>query len=279
MGFSDVLKFIVISVAYLLSISVYAYELQPTRAQYPGYLDSVAEERYQVIEEMTLIVKPVSLERPLSERIFVDSLSREFKREYEIKFGRTDAERNITAPSRYDEYEYSIGRFATFEEDRENRRVFAEYMLRRLAEHHVDNYAKSTPSIRPVYEFKERIANVNIQVKKGYKLRFKYSYSGNFLDVRLENPYDIETKLSFRMDPTSFGPTEVQETIVNLGYNLGQGVGVQGQYLHEQQTISLVTTKALTPMLSASLTGSTYLPEADASQKQELVLVGLSWAN
>ena len=43
---------------------------------------------------------------------------------------------------------------------------YGQYVLRRLSEYHVDNFAKSDPSVRPLWEAKEKLSKVNVQVQK-----------------------------------------------------------------------------------------------------------------
>ncbi len=252
-------------------------ESRITREAHPGYTDSVTDERYEKIEEMVLVPRPFSDEINLKQVIFDDRLTQEFQSRWADQFGRTDAERNLFAPSRFDELQYDTGLRVTLEEDRKNRQRFAEYMMRRLVENHVDIYFKSTPSGRKIYELKERISKLNVEVKKGYKVRINYSYSGNYVDLRLENPYDIDSRLRLQMSD-GVGPSGLTEAILSLSYPVNQKVNVSSYFYSELGKISLVTSRALGPGLSASITGTTnYRYEKDTEEGQELVLLGLSW--
>lgn len=244
---------------------------------HPGYLDSVAEERHQHIEEMVLVSPPDTSEVPLREVIFDERLSEEFQTRYEDEFGPTEAERNFFAPNRFDEYEYDTGLSVSFDEDRIRKQRFAEYMMRRLAEHHVDGYFKSNPDFRPVYELKDKISKLNVEVKKGFKVRLNYSYSGNYLDIKVENPLEVDTRVRMQMEEGA-GPSEVKDTIVTLGYSVSPRLWL-GSYLYSQEgRVSLITSRALAPGVSVSLTGTTnYRYSSKTAEGQNLVIVGLGW--
>lgn len=246
--------------------------------QRPGYLDSVEQERRSRQVELTVVSAPSEDRDPLRERIFNDRLSREFQAQYEQRFGRTQAERQLFTPNRFAEYEYSSILSVSFVEDQENKQRFGEYMMRRLVEYHVDDYAKSNPSVRPVYELKDRIANVDMEVRPNYKFRFRYSYSGNYVDVFFENPLGVDTRLSLMMDPGSFGPTQINESILSLRYPLDRNITVSYHYKLEQGVWSLIGERRLSSSLSATLSGATYSEGTDGEDvRQNLVLLGLSW--
>lgn len=255
---------------------VFAETLRTSQSLPSGYLDSVTEERNERVVEMLIVPKPTAVPS-LRDRIFDDRLTKEFQSQYELKFGQTEAQRNINSPGRFDEYEYSTGKFVSIEEDHENRKKFGEFMFRRLSEHHVDLYARSNPDVRPVYELKERLANVNVQVKKGYKIRMRYSYSGNYATFRVENPYEVETNVTLQMNPSGFGPSEVEETIYNLGYPITKEVKISSQYAVSDGIVSLITTKKLSETTTTSLTGSTYTHDGGTSIRQDLLLLGITW--
>jgi hypothetical protein len=249
------------------------------RESHPGYLDSVSEERYQQIEEMVLIPRPDTNEVNLREVIFNDKLSEEFQSRYEDTFGRTEAERNISGPiNRFEELDYGRGRTASVQEDYENRQHFAEYMMRRLVEQHVDDYFKSNPAVRPIYELKEKVSKLNVEVKKGYKVRLNYSFSGNYMDVKVENPYDIDTRLRMQMGD-GFGPGGMSEAILSTGYRFRNSVKVASYFYSERGKVSLVTSRPLTPGVGISLTGtSNYKYSANTEEGENLILLGLSWS-
>ena len=239
-----------------------------------GYVSNVTEERKVRIVEMAFVEKPVTDDTSLSELIFDDKLTREFTRQYEARFGRTEAEINLNVFNHYTVYEdESNGRVITVEEDVAKQRAFGEFMMRKLAEHHVDNYIKSSPTARPIYELKEKVSNIKVQVRKGYKVRFNYSYSGNYVTMRTDNPYDIENRLVLQMDPNSIGPSEIQDSYFSLGYPITTTVSLGTQVRQQSGEFSIIGKKNLGHGMSASLTGSTY----EKSLKNNLILVGFVW--
>lgn len=240
-----------------------------------GYLTTVKGERHLRVVEMVLIDNPTRQPVPLDALIFDPKLTREFKEQYEVRFGRTEVEQNLKAPNRYSTYEYATGVRVTPEEDVTKKREYGEYMFRRLAEHHVDQYAKSSPNLRPMYELKERVSNVNLQVRKGYKVKLHYSFSGNYVDVNVDNPYEVSTKVTLQMDQDSFGPSTVNETILSLGYPVTTSVTVGSYYQINAGSFSLAGYKQLQSNLSTSITGSTHLSDAE---KESRVIIGFTWS-
>lgn len=247
--------------------------------QHPGYLSEVSRERTQKIDEMVLVPprEPEVIAKPLVD----DRLTKEFQSQYRLKFGQTETEVNYNSANRYTFYDYPGGRQETILSHNDRQRDFGEFMMRRLAEHHVDQYAKSNPDIRPVYELKDRISNLDVQVRQGYKVRFKYSYSGNFLEVKLENPYEIGSKVTLQMQD-SVGPSRVEKTIFNLAYPVSKVTTVQ--LFHELDDgvgSKVVGSRKLTESLSTNITAThNTVVDPDAvqpSQRHDLVLWGFAW--
>lgn len=267
--------------AIILCSPVFA---EPVIGSRPGYLSSVENERKLKEEEIVLIPTPpppsggVLFGRP----IFDARLTREFQAQYAVKFGVIEAERNLGSSNQFALFDYPGGKQETIEAHEKNQRKFGEFMFRRLLEHHVDQYAKSNPDIRPIYELKDRIANVNVQVRKDYKLKINYSYSGNYLDFNLENPYDVATKLHFEMG-SGFGPSSVDRTILSLGHSLSKvtSVAAYQEFDRVSTASTLVGVRRLTKVLSSSISASiNTLVDRDepvTSQRHDIYLVGLTW--
>lgn len=254
---------------------------QEVIGQHPGYLMDVEQERQLRVVEMVLIPRPqATSSQSLNHLIFNANLSREFQLQYDQRFGRSDAEKNIRAPGQYEGYEYSNGVTLSVAEYQQKKREFGEYMVRRLSEHHVDQFFKSSPKMRHVYEFKERVSNVKMEVKRGYRVRLHYSFSANYLDIDVENPYEIDSKVTLMMDPVSFGPSRVQNTIIYLAYPFEDHL-LSTQYVGDG-SVSVTGTRYLTPGLSVSLTGfsgwSTHTDEREMNVRESLILVGLTWS-
>lgn len=249
-----------------------------------GYISSVTDERKVAQEEFVVLPPPPPVQSNLLilDRPLVDAkLSREFQAKYDEKFGRTDAERLYNSSNQFALYEYPGGKLETIDAHEHNQLTFANFMFRRLAEHHIDQYAKSNPDIRPIYELKDRIANVSVQMKKGYKMRIKYSYSGNSLDLRLENPYDVDTKVTMEM-ADGFGPSHVDRTIFSVGMPITKKTSVAAHQEWDRSAgTTLIGSRKLTNTLSTSLSTSLHTPvdrdDPLLKQRHDLVLLGLTW--
>lgn len=202
-----------------------------------GYLSSVHEERQQTFVEVYLAPPILFQGPPLEQRIF-SPLSNEFKTKYSETFGAIDAG-SLS-------FQTSQGLFledlrvvdTELEEETRRRRAFAEYMMKRLIEHHVDNYFKTDPTMRPLYEAKEKISNVQVQVSKEVRMNIRYDFSGNTLDFNVKNPW-LDSKISIEMDPSSFGPSDVIDRKFWLGKNINTQTRLQFNYADFTDTSTL----------------------------------------
>ncbi len=255
-----------------------------------GYTYDIEKERYTRVYETPLIVKPKTVGKSLNKIIFAPRLTKEFKERYEQTFGYTDIQRNFNAPNQYAEQAYQPGVWVTAEEDQYKRQSYANYMVKRLAEHHVDKYFKSNPRVRPVYELKERLSKIDMEVKKGYKLSIRYSYSGNYLNFKMDNPYDVKTKLTLEMNPEKVGPSDVNEARLYLGYAVSKTVTVSSDYTVNDGDLSLIGSRYMGNSLYFSLTATADFREGGDTNNQLLtnvteiegehrLLVGLTWSN
>lgn len=250
---------------------------EPVFGDRPGYLFEVREEKDKRNLEMVVLGDPKPAGPPVKDVIFDEKLSREFQSQYEYRFGITAAEQSLNSVTREDGYTFNSGENVTVEQYQDRQKSFGEYMTRRLIEHHVDRWVKNDPAVRPLYEFKEKISNVSVQVKRGYKFRWRYNFAGNYMDMKLENPYDIETKLTVQMNSGGFGPTEPEETILYIAYPLSKKLKIASLYKEHDGVFQLIGTRQLTPRLSTSLTGSVDGKAVGPNTQQNYVLVGLSW--
>lgn len=178
-----------------------------------GYVTDTRSERDERFYEIFLFAEPPPSQKPLSDVIFNVELSREFKERYRSEFGAVDTEslnyqHNDT--NRFDAFDNNRGYSAEVIQQSDKRRSFANYMMKRLMEWHIDNYIKSEPSMRPVYELKEKMKKVEVKVTKETKLEMRYSLAGNIIELMIENPY-ADSILEIDMDPGTVGPSEVQD--------------------------------------------------------------------
>ncbi len=239
-----------------------------------GYVSDVEAERNKRDIEMVMLDVPTYNDKSLSDVIFTEKLSKEFQTNYKNRFGQTLAEQVINSPGQVDEYQYYSGRNISIQDYQAQQQAFGEYMARRLIEFHVDHWAKNDPDFRPVYEFKDKVSNLNVQVRKGYKLKWRYNFAGPNMDVSLDNPIDLEAKARMEMTGIISSPTEI---IYTLGYSLSPRLRVSAVNRQIDGLYQLIVSRSLTSNMSASLTGSSDTSDKGSSVKQDLVLLGLSW--
>jgi hypothetical protein len=265
--------------AIMLPLTLWAQTDPEVVGYHPGYVMDVEYEQTSRTEEFNIFATPPSeKKRDLKGLIFDRKLSKEFRYRYEQQFGRSSVEQNVTNPSRFDEYFYRTSVGVTLEEDSRRKSLFGEYMTKRLAEHHIDQYAKSTPELKRVYELKDRLSKVNVEVKKGYKVDMNYSLSGNFFQVRLKNPLDMDARIFMQMDPQAFGPGAVIDTRLTLGAKLNRYWRFTTDTFLEREGGRAVVRRGLAPGVSTSLTVSHFPVKPGINQREEtLGIVGIAW--
>lgn len=195
--------------------AVFAFLVAPEKAfagllTEPGYLSDVQNEKKESFYEIFLFKQAPPVKSDLSHIIFNQQLSKEFRDKYREKFGQVDTESIVYQPTKFSVMDENRGAVLKIERDQESRRSFGEYMVKRLLEWHVDNYFKTDPTMRPVYELKEKLSNVEVQVNEETKVNIQYNFSDNSLDFNVINPY-AESKLTLVMDSKSFGPGPIQD--------------------------------------------------------------------
>lgn len=271
------LSFCYISLGLSLSTDVGARvysESEQVFGGHYGYTFDVEAERNKRDVEMVMLDVPEYHQKKLSDVIFTEKLSKEFQTQYKNQFGQTLAEQVINSPGQTDEYQYYSGRNVSIQDYQAQQQAFAEYMARRLTEFHVDHWAKNDPDMRPVYEFKDRVSNLNVEVKRGYKFKWRYNFAGPNMDLSLENPYDVETRARMEMTGIVSSPTEY---IYTLGYSLSPRLRISAVHRQIDGMYQLIATRSLTSNMSTSLSGSSDTTDEGANLKQNLVLLGLSW--
>jgi hypothetical protein len=193
----------------LLASRVYASNEKSRISE--DYISNIALEREQQFYEIFLISAEPPKDSDLKEVIFNKQLSAEFKYKYQEKFGQLDTESIIYQPTKFSVLDENRGAIQSVENTNAKRKAFGEYMVKRLSEWHIDNYFKTDPTMRPVYELKEKLSNVEVQVTKQTKINIQYSLSDNEADIVIDNPHFDKSKISLVMDSKSFGPGPIQE--------------------------------------------------------------------
>ena len=272
----------------LLNTTVWGEVSNPRLFPGLGYTQDVKKEKDQITNEMVLPKEPPEQSALIKDILFDPKLEREFRDEYRKRFGQTEAEINFNAgslnlgTSRFGDYfmYYGPGRgtsFITSEELIVRQRSFADYMMRRMFEYHGDRYARSREDLRPAYEMKEKIAKVNVAVRKGYKVNLNYSYSGKYFRAKLENPYDIELAFRYDLAPVYTTRSGKEESFM-FAYSINPRVNVDGVYNVEDGSANLSLWRKLGKKIGGTLTYSTYLHNRGYTQQQSIYLVGFSWS-
>ncbi len=261
-----------LALIFLWSFSALA-DGAPFGAHY-GYVTDVKEERNKRDIEMVMLERPKEPPKHLQEVIFNEKLSKEFQQQYAYKFGQSQAEQTLNTVGRQDGYTYFTGRNVTLTQYRKDQQDFAEYMTRRLIEYHVDNWVKNDPEMRPVYELKDRVSNVNVQLKNGYKFEWKYNFAGPNMEAKVKNPYNVDVKVRMEMTGIISSPKEM---IYSLGYQFTPRVRADVLERQTDGSSQLVISRRMTSNISASVTALQDRSDAGLSSKQEIYLVGLSW--
>ena len=237
-----------------------------------GYVTNVQAEREDSSEDLVWIQKP-SEGQFLRDRIFNQTLSREFRERYEQRFGQTEIERVFLAPNRTSYYNDVYGVKGTPQEISDERRKFGEFMVRRLAEWHVENYAKTDPSVRAVWEAKEKISNYKLEVAS-FRIDAQYSIAGNIMDIKIVNPW-AQSKISLLMNPDQFGPGPIDEALLSIFKPVSSQYAVEARWRVTDGVVSLIQYKPIARVWSGSLTTSAAIHGAGRSARETLWLVGM----
>ena len=208
-----------------------------------GYVADVQLEKNESFYEIFLFQEPPPKVTPLRDVIFNPELSREFREKYRDKFGSVDTDSLNYTRTDYDRLDLNKAYLRDVETQNDERRSFADYMIKRLFEWHLDNYVKSEPAMRPVYEAKQKLQKIEVKVNKETKLDMKYSLAGNTFDIDVINPY-LDSRLMIQMDPGSIGPAPIQEEKLVLGKPLTTSLRVENTtYDHEGRSrLALIKT-------------------------------------
>ncbi|MBK9294528.1 MAG: hypothetical protein IPM57_08800 [Oligoflexia bacterium] len=178
-------------------------------AKNTGYITDIETEYSIEPLELILVEKPDHLNGPsFNEKVFNHELSQEFLINYQQTFGRTEQEQNYFLINRQG-YVLSSGVLTATQVD-DARKKFAQYMSRRLIEFHGENIFKNDPNLRAIYDIKQSISNVKLDVGPSSRFDMSYSFVGNNLWARLENPYANLVTYVY-MDPGSLLPTAPNE--------------------------------------------------------------------
>lgn len=239
-----------------------------------GYTDDVATERDQRFVEIFLFVAPPPQPTNLSNVIFNEPLSKEFRAKYREKFGNIDTESVVYQDPRYRSTTDSSTTPNTTEKSEQDRRQFADFMMKRLSEWHMDNYFKNEPSVRPIYEVKEKISHVEVKVAKEVKVNLQYSLSGNTMDVLLDNPW-CDSKVQLQMNPATFGPSQIQETTLLVGKQVSSRTRVNTKALVTDSVGTVELVQAIGTVWTSSFGVTSPFTDRGITQRENRLSLGL----
>jgi hypothetical protein len=240
-----------------------------------GYTDDVRAEREEKSRELIWLPRPPEV-GVLRDRIFNEQLSREFRERYQQRFGQTEVEQVALAPNRLSYFNDVYGVKGTPQELLDERRKFGEFMIRRLTEWHVENYAKNDPKVRPVWEAKEKISNLKVEVAS-FRIDAQYSIAGNMLDIKMQNPW-AQSKVTLIMNPDQFGPGPVDETLISVVKPVTAKYTVEGRWRVVDGVVSLIQYHPLGRAWSGSLTTSAAIKDGGKSPRETMWLAGIARA-
>ncbi|MFN7453217.1 MAG: hypothetical protein ACK5RO_01020 [Pseudobdellovibrionaceae bacterium] len=237
-----------------------------------GYTQDIQKEKADRFYEVYLFSYRPAPERNLHQQIF-SPLTSEFKLKYREVFGQVDAESISYQPANFGMLDNFKGYNSAAEEENKKRKTFAEYMTKRLFEHHVDNYFKNDPTMRPVYEAKEKLSNINVQVNQSFKFNFRYKLSGNTLDINVLNPW-IDSKLTLEMNPRSFGPSSPLEERLWLGKNLERNWRLQSNIAQKDGVLKVESIHWLKAQWTTSVAYQDTFKEVGPTTRQRFYYLG-----
>jgi hypothetical protein len=244
-----------------------------------GYLSSTTGERDTTYTDFVVKPEPAPLGPSFNDRVFNPQLTKEFQDKYNQQFGYTQADQVYNSPNRYSYYNDVTAQSENSQTDYQARQQYGQYVLRRLLEYHVDNYAKSDPSVRPLWEAKERVSKMNVEVQK-VKVDIQYDIAGNTLDLKFTNPWLDVAKVRMQMQPGALGPAPVQEVIYSIAKQVTPVYRLESYFYQINGVISLIGLHPIMPHLSATLTLSTFTTTGPATTtpRESLYLAGLSYS-
>jgi hypothetical protein len=264
--------------ALLLSPLCFA-ETTADVSTYPGYTNDVEQEKAQRFYEVYLFAAPPA-EKNLKDAIF-SPLTKEFQNRYIEKFGVVDTDALNYMPMNYSSFDNNGQASLQMQQASDQRKDFGNYMVRRLMEYHLDNYIKTDPQMRPLYETKQKLQDVKVQVNDSIKLNLQYNFSSNIADFYVNNPW-VESKISFEMSPGAFGPSSVQEYRIWLNKQISKSLRWINQIAVDDGIVTTQLYKTVFRDVGTSISVSTYFHGnhgdwlRDTTYRENKLALGLS---
>jgi hypothetical protein len=265
----------ILGVLILLSLFFNELSWAQKASHFHGYTNNVKHEKSQNFREIFIYSYVPDKKNKLLEVIFNPQLSKEFKDRYREKFGELDTESLIYLNSRTKFIEAPSRVPLDDEIENQKRRDYAEYMIKRLTEWHVDNYVKTEPAVRPLYETKERLSHIEVKVSEESKLDFRYDLAANNLDLIYINPW-VETKYGLEMDPDAFGPSTTIESKLKLEKQINSSLRIKSHTAFIDGITRLEFEKWLPKAWMFRLAGSTFFKDQGVTIRESKIDLGFS---
>lgn len=226
-----------------------------------------------------LVPPPKPRRLNLNERIFDDHLVSEFRDRYEERFGPIELaylSPDLPEIETVQIKSLNLTERETIVEESDALEDYGSFVVRRLVEYHVDYGLKENHEARPVYNAKERITNASLSMGTKYRVRSRYSISGNYLENRLINPY-VDFRVVIDLGPGARFNRE--DIIYSLRKELGRGYRFDAYFRENEQLLFVGLRKKISENLVATFRTSTYFPrpEKEDEKHSNLVLAGLSY--
>jgi hypothetical protein len=245
-------------------------------SDHPGYLTEV-EDPNSIDTPIALFVPRVAREHQADVEvdIFDRRLKKEFQERYEQAFGRTSVEQIMNVSNDQGYYHQTLGFNGSIHEANEKQKDLGNFILRRFTEHNIDSYMRTSKRTKSVWELKEKISRVEVQVAPGVKLNSNYSLSGNYFDMKFENNY-LKTRALINMDTAVVGPSKVETTTIFLGKQLTRSFKLETNYIIEEKIWKIIAAKTLRNGIHLTLTGSPDLDEKTVREEDDFIMGGFA---
>ncbi len=235
--------------------------------QNAGYLIDISSERDMAMRDMVIIAPPQSSD-PIKNKIFDPQITKEFEDQYKQRFGFTEAEQSYYATNKYTMFNDGFNDPQSVQDVTKSRQRFGEYMVRRLAEYHSQQFAQHDPSMKAVWNAKERYSKLDVDVSS-FKFSSGYDLSSNTVDLKLRHRW-IDSRMQVQMR----GVGGMRESIFSLSHEFARHVTLESHYTFVDGIAQLIARKQLSPWMSASLVASTYTNVTGTSTRETLYLAG-----
>jgi hypothetical protein len=240
-----------------------------------GYVDARSEKQSE--SYVLYLEKPIWSYR-VNYNPFNPKLTGELRERYRQYFGYTDAEIGISQMEYFLQNNQTTGARTEGAAYLERQKDFANYVVSRYGESLLDEYIRETKSLRPAYEVKKRVTQLEVQPKEAKgKLKVHYNLSGNFLELRWLHPsYEIELTTDFIRG--KFGPTEAQEYIWKFRKFFERDLQLDIYHRTHAELTDFVLSKQITANLRVQWQTHLDLLEEEGREGERRSYLGMSYS-